>query len=236
MQILGPVTVEQSHMCCQALLTSITFSPVVHSTKHCTVHTFSESLVGDTRVAGDQFSSQWRFEERCRTGARLRVSLTFFSAATGMVLLIIGYPWYVHALPFPRFLVDRCSIDLKLSFGSVLKRKIEDNGLQLELRLLLVVETENTERIFAKRIVKYPVFPCMWVEERVSGFFESVDSVVSLAWTKLFENQIQRIWPLAWWAQSRTSWRIWCSIRIWLSATFLQVICSSLLCSSANRC
>ena len=48
------------------------------------------------------------------------------------------------------------------------------------MRLLLVVETVKTEIRFPKLIVKYTVFPCMRVEESVSGFYESVDSVVSL--------------------------------------------------------
>ena len=52
-------------------------------------------------------------------------------------------------------------LDLKLAFGSVPKRRIEDNGSHLALRLLLAVETVKMERRFAKRIVKYTVFHCM---------------------------------------------------------------------------
>ena len=87
---------------------------------------------------------------------------------------------------------------MKQAFSSVPKWTIEDyhDGLPLALRLLLELETVKTET-FPKRIVKYTVFPCMLVKESVSGFYESVDSVVSLACTKLLENQLQRILPLA---------------------------------------
>ena len=84
-------------------------------------------------------------------------------------------------------------LDLKMAFGSVPKWTMEDNGSPLALRLVLVVETVKTERRLAKRIAKYAVSPCMHVKESVSGFFESVDRVVALARTKLFENHITRI-------------------------------------------
>ena len=72
-------------------------------------------------------------------------------------------------------------LDLKQAFSSVPKWTIEVNGLPLALWLLLVVETLKTERRFPKWIVKYTVLPCMRVKGSVSGFCESVDSVVSLA-------------------------------------------------------
>ena len=60
------------------------------------------------------------------------------------------------------------------------------------MTLLHLVETVKKEGRFPTRIVKYTVFPWVCVIESVSGFFESVDSVLSLSLTKLSENQIPR--------------------------------------------